>query len=95
MRISLNKDLWLDRIYGNGSIFQSDAPGADVDGERATLVDVVGQPEQVRRLQELGFRCGMSLEMIRAGSPCIVRLCGQTMCIRGNDFLNVLVKCED
>jgi ferrous iron transport protein A len=64
-------------------------------GERATLVDVVGQPEQVRRMQELGFRCGMSLEMIRAGSPCIVRLCGQTMCIRGNEFLNVLVECED
>jgi hypothetical protein len=29
--------------------------------------------------------------MVRQGSPCIVRLKGNTLCIRGNDLLNVLV----
>jgi ferrous iron transport protein A len=64
-------------------------------GQRAVLSEVVGRADQVQRLKELGFRSGMDLEMVRSGSPCIVRLQGHTMCIRGNDLLNVLVECEE
>jgi ferrous iron transport protein A len=64
-------------------------------GQRATLADIVGQPEQVQRLKELGFHQGVNLEMVRSGSPCIVRLGGNKLCIRGNELLNVLVECED
>jgi ferrous iron transport protein A len=64
-------------------------------GQRAVLSEVVGRSDQVQRLKELGFRSGVDLEMVRSGSPCIVRLQGHTMCIRGNDLLNVLVECEE
>ncbi len=64
-------------------------------GQRAVLSEVVGRADQVQRLKELGFRTGVGLEMVRSGSPCIVRLQGHTMCIRGNDLLNVLVECEE
>jgi Fe2+ transport system protein FeoA len=59
------------------------------------VAEIVGQEDQVQRLKELGFCPGVHLKMIRAGSPCIVRLQGQTLCIRGNELLNVLVECED
>jgi ferrous iron transport protein A len=64
-------------------------------GQRAVLSEVVGRVDQVQRLKELGFRSGVDLEMVRSGSPCIVRLQGHTMCIRGNELLNVLVECEE
>ena len=64
-------------------------------GQCATLFDVIGRPDHVQRMKELGFSSGASVEMVRSGSPCIVRLAGQTLCIRGNEFLNLLVECEE
>jgi Fe2+ transport system protein FeoA len=61
------------------------------DGQRGVITEVVGRSEHVQRLKELGLRRGVELEMIRAGSPCMVRLQGHTLCIRGNELLNVLV----
>jgi ferrous iron transport protein A len=61
------------------------------DGQRGVIAEVVGRSEHVQRLKELGLRRGVELEMIRAGSPCMVRLQGHTLCIRGNELLNVLV----
>jgi Fe2+ transport system protein FeoA len=64
-------------------------------GQSAALAEIIGLPDQVQRLKELGFRKGANLEMVRSGSPCIVRLQGHTLCIRGNELLNVLVECEE
>ncbi|HZZ26835.1 MAG TPA: FeoA domain-containing protein [Pirellulales bacterium] len=64
-------------------------------GQRASVAQVVGRSDQVQRLKELGFQHGAALEMVSAGSPCIVRLQGNKLCIRGNELLNVLVECED
>jgi ferrous iron transport protein A len=61
------------------------------NGQRGVIADVVGRSEHVQRLKELGLRQGVELEMIRAGSPCMVRLQGHTLCIRGSELLNVLV----
>ena len=60
-------------------------------GQVAEVYQIVGQAEQVRRLEELGLRGGMSLEMVRSGSPCIVRLEGSTLCFRDVESLQVLV----
>ncbi len=60
-------------------------------GGRAPIAEIMGQSDHVHRLKELGFRHGVELEMVRQGTPCIVRLHGHTLCIRGNDLLNVLV----
>jgi ferrous iron transport protein A len=90
MRMSLNNDTeattHAHRLVPLGRI---------ATGQRAILADVVGRSEQVQRLKELGFTNGVNLEMVRSGSPCIVRLHGHTLCIRGNELLNVLVECED
>jgi ferrous iron transport protein A len=60
-------------------------------GEVAEISQVVGSPEQVRRLEELGLRDGAHLEIIRGGSPCIVRVGGTTLCFRQDELLSVLV----
>ena len=60
-------------------------------GEVAEIAQVVGSPEHVRRLEELGLRDGARLEIVRAGSPCIVRVGGATLCFRDDELLRVFV----
>lgn len=60
-------------------------------GSRAEIGAVMGQPEQVHRLEELGLRGGNMVEMVQPGSPCIIRLDGQKFCFRADDLLQVLV----
>jgi ferrous iron transport protein A len=60
-------------------------------GEVAEISQVVGPPEHVRRLEELGLRGGARLEIVRGGSPCIVRVAGATLCFRHDELLRVLV----
>jgi ferrous iron transport protein A len=61
-------------------------------GEVAEIAQLVGAPEHIRRLEELGLRGGTRLEMVRAGSPCIIRIAGTTLCVRDDELLRVLVK---
>lgn len=61
-------------------------------GTHGRVVDVVGRPEQVRRIHELGLRDGAEVQMVRPGVPCIVRLAGQTLAFRANELLGVLVE---
>ncbi len=61
-------------------------------GEIAEVVDLVGMPEEVLRLEELGMRRGRTIEMVQAGSPCIVRIDGQKLCFRCTELFNVLVR---
>jgi len=60
-------------------------------GEIANVLQLVGTPESVRRLHELGIRNGARIEIIRGGSPCIVRLEGSTLCFRDDEQVRVLV----
>jgi ferrous iron transport protein A len=60
-------------------------------GQIAEIGQLVGAPEQVRRLEELGLRTGARLEIIRGGSPCIIRVDGGTLCFRDDESLRVLV----
>jgi len=60
-------------------------------GDVAEIAQVVGSPEHVRRLEELGLRDGARLEIVRAGSPCIIRVAGTTLCFREDELLRVLV----
>ena len=61
-------------------------------GEAGQIDQLIGRPEHVQRLEELGLRGGQHIEMIQSGSPCIVRLEGQRVCFRGGELLNVLVR---
>ena len=60
-------------------------------GQVAEVRQVVGRPEQVRRLEELGVRGGMVLEVVQAGTPCIIRVGGTKLCFRDCEMCSVLV----
>jgi Fe2+ transport system protein FeoA len=60
-------------------------------GEVAEISQVLGTAEQVRRLEELGLRGGVHLEIVQSGSPCIVRIGGAKLCFRHDELLRVLV----
>ena len=61
-------------------------------GETALIAEVAGRSDQVRRIKELGLHDGAEITVVRSGSPCIIRVAGQTLCIRANEMLNVLVR---
>ena len=61
-------------------------------GNSGRVMQILGCPEQVQRVKEMGIRDGAEIEMIRSGTPCIIRAGTQTLCIRGNDLLNVLIE---
>ena len=60
-------------------------------GQIAEIRQLVGPVEQVRRLEELGLRAGARVEIVRGGSPCIVRVGGSTLCFRDDESVRVLV----
>ena len=61
-------------------------------GQTANIDRVTGQREHVHRLEELGLRGGATIEMVQSGSPCIVRLAGQKLCVRADELLSILVR---
>jgi len=61
-------------------------------GCTAAIGQLLGRPEQIHRLEELGLRGGAQIEVLQAGSPCIIRLAGQKLCFRADDLLRVLVR---
>ena len=62
-------------------------------GQSGTIGEVIGGGV-IHRLREMGFRVGAKVRMIRAGSPCILRLDGQKICIRSDEMTGVLVWTE-
>ena len=60
-------------------------------GDTAVVQSVVGSTELVRHLAEIGVHAGALLEMMRAGSTCILRVDGTKICVRGDELLQVLV----
>ncbi|MBL8855646.1 MAG: ferrous iron transport protein A [Planctomycetaceae bacterium] len=51
-------------------------------GKSGEIVEVSGAPAGVARLQELGFQTGRTIEMVRPGETCIVKLDRCKMCVR-------------
>lgn len=60
-------------------------------GDSAKVNQVVGKAEQVQRLEEMGIRAGETVEIVQAGSPCILKLGSKRLCFREADLLQVLV----
>jgi Fe2+ transport system protein FeoA len=60
-------------------------------GTKARIGQLVGQPDQVQRLEELGLRHGTTIEMLQNGSPCIIRFEQSKLCFRPNEALGVMV----
>lgn len=63
-------------------------------GQRGFVHEVAGAGEHTHRLHEMGLRTGAEIEMVRHGSPCIVRIAGHKLCLRSDELQTVLVQLE-
>jgi ferrous iron transport protein A len=61
-------------------------------GTRGCIDQLVGGADEVHRLEELGMRVGVEVEMVQSGSPCIVRFGSSKLCFRDNEAFRVLVR---
>jgi len=61
-------------------------------GQSAEVDHLVGHPDQIQRLQELGLRRGMWIEMVQPGVTCIVRVHESRLCFRDGEASRVLVR---
>ena len=61
-------------------------------GQVAEIGDLFGLPEMVQRLEELGIRRGVPVEMVQPGNPCIVRVAGSKFCFREGEIARVFVR---
>ena len=61
-------------------------------GQSASILRILGHPDDVHRLEEFGIRCGTRIEMFRAGTPCILRIAGYKFCLRADELVHVLVE---
>jgi ferrous iron transport protein A len=61
-------------------------------GQCARIAQLMGRSDDVHRLEELGLRVGLTVEMVQSGSPCIVLLGGTRLCFRGGEATSVLVR---
>jgi Fe2+ transport system protein FeoA len=61
-------------------------------GQRARIDQLLGQPDEVHRLQELGIRVGQPIEVLQSGTTCIVELDGARLAFRDHDGFRVLVR---
>ena len=64
-------------------------------GQRGMIEQLVGPAESVHRLHELGMRAGEVVEMVQAGSPCIIKLAGARLAYREHAGTCVLVRLGD
>ena len=63
-------------------------------GEWAEVRDVSGEPDWIGRLSELGVRTGVRIQMLRGGCPCLIRVGGGRLSLRGEHSAGVLVRLE-
>ena len=61
-------------------------------GQGGCVGEVLGPCDMVHRLREMGLYDGARIQMIRPGSPCIIRLQGQRLGFRMDDCAHVMVR---
>lgn len=64
-------------------------------GQHGRIEELVGSADHVHRLEEMGLRRGTCFEVVKSGSPCIVRVAGHKLAIRDGDLFGVLVRAEE
>ena len=61
-------------------------------GETADVVDVFGEDNWVCRMAELGLRAGSRIQMLQAGSTCLLQVGGCKLCLRGDASSQIMVQ---
>ncbi len=63
-------------------------------GQAGVVFELLGDPDAVHRLHEMGLRIGERVVMVAPGSPCIVRLREHRLCVRADLETSILVTPE-
>lgn len=63
-------------------------------GQSAVVESVMGASDAAHRLREIGLRDGATVQMIRPGNPCLIRLDGLKLGLRSDALASVLVRRE-
>jgi ferrous iron transport protein A len=61
-------------------------------GQWAEVEAVTGEPVWVSRMAELGVRTGSRVQVVRQGSPCVLRVDGCRLSLRGQRGTQILVR---
>lgn len=61
-------------------------------GQWADVTDVCGDPSWVCRMAELGLRSGSRVQLLQSGVPCLLRVDGCKLCLRGGSSAQILVR---
>jgi Fe2+ transport system protein FeoA len=61
-------------------------------GEWADIAEVTGEPSWVGRMAELGLRAGARVQVVQGGSPCLIKVNGSRLCLRGEQAMQILVR---
>jgi Fe2+ transport system protein FeoA len=61
-------------------------------GEWADVADVAGDPSWVCRMAEMGLQAGSRVQMLQSGTPCMLRVAGCKLCLRGGECTQILVR---
>jgi ferrous iron transport protein A len=61
-------------------------------GAWADVAEVHGETSWVGRLAELGVRAGSRLQVLQAGSPCLLQVGGSRLSLRPESALQILVR---
>lgn len=62
--------------------------------EAASVIEMNGNEGQIHRLSEMGLRVGVSVRMVRPGSPCLLALEGKRLSVRLGHDIDILVAAE-
>lgn len=63
-------------------------------GETGCVLEIDGEKNLIRRLDEMGLRAGVEVRMVQPGTPCIVALDHQRLSFRGEDDAVVMVEVD-
>ena len=61
-------------------------------GDWAEVEEVTGKPVWIGRVAELGVRVGIRLQIVRRGNPCLLRIDGSCLSLRGEPGAQILVR---
>lgn len=61
-------------------------------GSIGEIAEIVGRPDHVHRLREMGLGRGVRIEVVQSGVPCIIRVNGHRLCFRDCESMGVLVR---
>lgn len=61
-------------------------------GEHGRIADLDGRADFVHRLEEMGLRTGVNVEMVRPGAPCILGVNQHRLSFRPEPSTTILVE---